>query len=400
MNRIVRVAIATCAVVLGVRGQTSRGTVTGLVTDPSTAVVGSARVEVRNSATGVSRSAVTNGAGIYRFDAVDPGSYEISIDAAGFKTAKTSPFDVAAAQVASVDIKLEVGERQTTVDITAESAQLQTDSPVRSATLDSKQIDDLPFVTRNPASLALIVPGVSTSRFGVGGVGSFSSDGARNRSNNFLIDGTENNDISVEGQAFTITLPDLVQETRVQTTNFDAEFGRAGGAVVNVITKSGGNEFHGTASWLLDVTNDDAITNTERLNAAVLLRGRPLPGTDNIWAGTLGGPIVHNRTFFYAGFQENHQLSSGSGTLPAPPGRGLGDTEPVVPAGRQSRVDLYRQVLAGTTATAQFADIALGNGRSSRVATIQRGFQPFLPQYTALSHGWPRHILRRRCRVI
>ena len=363
MSKIFRAALATILLTAGVSAQTSRGTVTGLVNDQSAAVVATAGIELKNTINGVTRSTQTNGSGLYRFDAVDPGTYEVTVTAPGFKAAKTNAFEVQAAQVASVDVKLEVGSQTSVVEVTAEAVALQLDSPVRSTTISTRQIDELPVASRNAVSLALNVPGVSTSRFGVGGGGSFSVNGARNRSNNFLIDGTENNDISVAGQAFQITLPDLVQEASVQTSNYDAEFGRAGGAVVNVITKSGTNAFHGTASWLLDVTNDDAITNTQGLDPAVQKRGKPLPGTENIWAGTVGGALRRNKTFFFGGFQDDRQLSSGSGTIPAPSAAGWATLNGLYPAGRNSRADLYRTVLAGATGTAQLTSIALGDNR-------------------------------------
>jgi hypothetical protein len=360
MKGIVRAMVAAVLLVAGAYAQTSRGTVTGLVMDPSSAVVANATVELKNTGTGVARSTQPSEAGIYRFDAVDPGNYEISATAPGFKALKVAEFGVAAAQVASIDLKLEVGSTETVVDVTGEAAVLQIDSPVRSATIENKPIQDLPYATRNPVSIALAVPGVSTSRFGVGGQGSFSVNGTRNRSNNFLIDGMENNDISVAGQALQITLPEMIQEVSVQTSNFDAEFGRAGGAVVNVITKGGSNDFHGSAAWLLDVTNDDAITNTQGLDPAVQKRGKPLPGTENIWSGTIGGPIKRNKTFFFGAFSDDRQKSSGSATALAPTANGWAKLSSLFPQGTNPRVDLFRQVLAGSTATAQPTNIALG----------------------------------------
>lgn len=343
--------------------QTSRGTVTGLVTDTSGAAVPAASIELKGTATGILRTAATNEAGIYRLDAVDPGTYQLSISKSGFKAMRSQTFVVGAAQIASLDAKLEVGTQQTSVEVSADAVTLQVDSPVRSSTINTKQITELPYQTRNSVSLALNVPGVSTSRFGVGGTQSFSVNGSRSRSNNFLIDGTENNDISVAGQAFQITLPDMVQETSVQTSNYDAEFGRAGGAVVNVITKSGTNDLHGTASWLLDVTNDEAITNTQGLDPEVQRRRKPLPGTENIWGGTLGGRIIKDRTFFFVGFQEDRQNSSGSATASAPTAAGWATLNALFPKGSNPRVDIYRAVLGTTTATAQPAMIALGNNR-------------------------------------
>jgi len=171
---------------------------------------------------------------------------------------------------------------------TEEAELCQTEAPVRGGNIDERRITELPVAGRNPVALALTLPGVSTNRYGFG-VGTFSVNGSRGRSNNFLIDGTENNDISVAGQAFQITNPDAIQEVSVQTSNYDAEFGRAGGAVVNVITKPGTNGFHGTASYLLDSTRDDALTNTQALGSGTrthFVQGRYSHPTSNRWIGS------------------------------------------------------------------------------------------------------------------
>ena len=170
-----------------------------------------------------------------------------------------------------------------------------------------------------------------------------------------------------------------MQETSVQTSNYDAEFGRAAGAVVNVVTKSGSKAFHGTASWLLDVTNDDAITNTQGLDPAVQKRGKPLPGTENIWGATFGGPIIKNKTFFFAGFQEDRQKSSGWSTAAAPTAAGWATLNSLFPNSANPLVDLYRAVLAGTTATAQPTMIALGNNRPGiEFGTATLGYANFV----------------------
>src|SRR5262249_62333534 len=135
------------------------------------------------------------------------------------------------------------GRREVPVAVRAESAPPpQPEAPARGRNIDATRLTELPIATRNPVSLALTLPGVSTNRFSTG-VQSFSANGGRGRSNNFLIDGTENNDISVAGQGFQIKNPDAVKEVSVQTSNYDAEFGRAGGAVINTITRSGSNNF-------------------------------------------------------------------------------------------------------------------------------------------------------------
>jgi outer membrane receptor protein involved in Fe transport len=357
-------SIAAILLLLGgmLSAQTSRGTVNGLVTDQSGAAVVGTDVDLRNTATNVVRNTKTNESGLYRFDAVDPGPYELTVTAAGFKAAKTQSIQIAASQVASVDIKLELGEQKSVVVVEAEAAQLQMETPVRGGTLSTVAITELPVANRNSVTLALTLPGVTTNQRSFGG-GSFSVNGGRGRSNNFLIDGTENNDISVAGQAFAITLPDLVQETVVQTTNFDSEYGRAGGGVVNVVTKSGTNEFHGMASYLLDSTIDDSISNTQGLDPNVLLRGHPPAGTEQIFAGTFGGPILKNRTFFFGGFQEDRQNAAGSFTVTVPSAAGRAVLNSLFPKGTNANVDNYNAYTGTTNATSQFFPVALGNGR-------------------------------------
>ena len=342
--------------------QTSRGTVSGIVTDPSGSAIASAAAVLRNTATGVTRDTTTNGSGVYRFDAVDPGPYQVNIKSAGFRAAQTATFQVAANQVASIDVKLEIGETTSTVEVSTDAAVLQTESPVRGDNIEAKRITDLPFSSRNPVSLVLTLPGVASNRYG-NGVGTFSVNGSRGRSNNFLIDGTENNDISVAGQAFQFRNPDAVQEVSAQTSNFDSEFGRAGGAVVNTITKGGTNSLHGSVGYLLDVTNDDAITNTQGLDPRVASRKQPNPGTDQWYYGTLGGPIIKNRTFFFGSYFEERQNSSGTSNFTVLSASARATLNSLYPAGTNKNVDLYNRVVGNTVATTQFTTVQLGSGR-------------------------------------
>lgn len=349
----------TCAAAFA---QTSRGTVNGIVTDQSGAAIAAVDVELRSLTTGVIRTTKSNEVGNYRFDAVDLGSYQIAANSTGFQQLQTQPFEVVANQVRTIDVRLELGEQKSVVQVVADTVQLQVEAPVRGVNIDTTRVTQLPFATRNPVSLALTAPGVTTNRAGPG-VATFSVNGARGRSNNFLIDGTENNDISVAGQAFQIRNPDAVQEVAVQTSNFDSEFGRAGGAVVNVITKGGTNEIHGTASFLLDVTNDDATTLNQSIDPNVISRGKPLPGTEQWWAGTIGGPIVKNKLFFFQSFQEQRQRSSGSSDVIAPTAAGRATFDSLFPKGRNPRADLFSEITAGVTASANPFTVALGNNR-------------------------------------
>jgi hypothetical protein len=354
---------------LAVLAQTSRGTVSGTITDPNGSVIAGAAVTLTNTTTSVSRSTVTNNQGIYRFDAVDLGDYTIKFTATGFGEVVKSNVVVSANQTATIDTQLQPGAQALSVSVTTETGSLlQTEAPVRGGNIDSRRIVELPVATRNPAMLALTLPGVSTNRFGFG-VGTFSVNGGRGRSNNFLIDGTENNDISVAGQGFQIKNPDAVQEVSVQTSNYDAEFGRAGGAVVNVITKPGGNQFHGTASWQYDTRRDDAITNTESLSPDIQKRGYPPYGTEHIFAGTLGGPVKlpfydgKDRTFFFTSYQNQRQASNTVATVLTPTAAGRATLRSLFPQGSNQRVDTLLNLTNGAVGTANPTLIDLGAGR-------------------------------------
>lgn len=316
-------------------GQTSRGTVSGVVKDPNGAIVSGAEVTLTNTETTVSRSSVTNDEGFYRFDAVDLGTYSVRVAAPNFSTAVKSGVTVAANQTVAIDADLQIGSQQAVVEVISGGEPLQTESPVRGGNISTRQITDLP-VGSNPTALALTLPGVVTNRTGVG-VGTFSVNGARGRSNNFLIDGTENNDISVAGQGFQITNRDAIQEVSVQTGNYDSEFGRAGGAVINTITRAGTSNFHGTLAFLYNTSSDDAITSSQARNPRVLARGKPLFNDNKIYSGTFGGPLflpnfgeggpvlntARDKNFFFVAYLDDRFRSpGGSVTLVTPTAAG------------------------------------------------------------------------------
>ena len=350
--------------------QTSRGTVNGVVTDTASAVVSGATVVLTNAATNVSRTTTANAEGLYRFDAVDLGVYSIKVTASGFAALTKSNVNVSANLTATVDAALAPGTTEMSVDVTAESgALLQTEAPVRGGNIDSKRIIELPIALRNPVALALTLPGVSTNRFGFG-TSTFSVNGGRGRSNNFLIDGTENNDISIAGQGFQIKNPDAVQEVSVQTSNYDAEFGRAGGAVVNTITKSGTNALRGTASWQYDSTRDDALTNTQSLDPSLKARGYAPYGTEHFFSGTIGGPVKlpklfdgKDHTFFFVAYQNQRQASNSTATVFVPSAAGRATLRGLAAAGVNPRLDSLLAVTEGTVGVASLRNIVLGSNR-------------------------------------
>jgi hypothetical protein len=346
----------------GLTAQTSRGTVSGFVTDPQDAAVPAATVELTALETNVTRTTRSNEAGLYRFEAVDPGTYKLAVRAKGFRMYVVPQIIVNAAQVVTHDVPVVVGDLTQTVEVSDTAIALQAESPVRGGSIVSRDINELPYASRNPVRLSLTLPGVTTTKFAVPS-NTFIVNGARGRSNNFMIDGTDNNDISVAGQTFEILNPGAVQEVSVQTTNYDAEFGRAAGGVVNVITRSGTNNLHGTAGFVLDSTRDDAISSSLAQDPAIRARGKNLPGTQQQFDGTLGGPIIRNRTFFHLSYLEQREFSTSSTAMVAPTAAGRATLLNLFPKGTNANADLLQEITSGFDGVFQTFPVALGSGR-------------------------------------
>ncbi len=359
---IVQALILVLAFTSAVHAQTSRGAITGIVSDPSGAVVSNAEVQLRNTATNVVRSTTSNSEGLYRFDSVDLGTYVVSISAQGFKAWQATGVEVAANQTARVDVKLLVGATAgEVVNVEGESSMvaLQANEEKRGATISELPLRDLPIISQTAVNLILTLPGAVRSDLGGSldsGVGAV--NGARARSNNFLLDGVDNNDISVTGPVNKTTNNDAIAEMSVQTSNFSAEYGRAGGAVINQITKSGTNSLHGTAAWVYRSEVFDATTLPQRAGAgpgATLSEIKP-PYKENIPAFTVGGPVYiphlydgRNRTFWFVGGQWDRE-SAGAGTtvfsnVPTPAGVAVLQSL----AGSCPNVALYLKALNGIT---------------------------------------------------
>jgi hypothetical protein len=298
--------------------QTSRGTVTGTVLDPAGAVVGAARVTLAGIETGVRLTTRSNEAGVYRFDAVDLGVYELQVTHPGFQIYLGSRIRVEANRVTTFDPHLEVGTAEARIEVSAESSEiLIKDSPLRGGNFQPREVRDLPLTSSNPLSLARTLPGVtdaSGSRvWSTGAGGGFSINGQRPRGNNYLLDGTENNDSAFTGEEQVLTIADAVEEASVQTGNFGVEFGRAGGGVFNVVTKSGTNSLHGTLLWRYQSQRLNSISNFNRLNH--------IPQSvfsNNVYGFTAGGPVRKNRTFFFAAYQKNDLHSTANYPLKLP----------------------------------------------------------------------------------
>lgn len=352
--------------------QTSRGTVTGAVTDPQGGVIQGATAELRNTGTNQTRTSTTNDSGLFRFDAVDLGTYDLKISAQGFKAHTSKGIEIQANRVASFDAQLETGGTEVVVEINAGTEEiLQKSDAVRGGNFNFKEISKISLANLNPYEITRLLPGVvlptGTTNFGNSASSGFSINGSRPRGNNYLLDGVENNDISVTGPAFTLNNEDAVAEVSLQTGIFSAEFGRAGGGVFNQVTKSGTNGFHGTARELYLSQAFNATTNGNRLSGLT----KPPVFTENIFGGTFGGPIKKDKTFFFGSAQWDRFRSTANFTgFLVPTANGLAKLRSLFPAGSNPRVDLYLSAFNGLLGVSNPSQVALGRAPGS---TVDRG---------------------------
>jgi len=300
MQTRISLLIAVLALAIGAPAQTSRGAISGTVTDNSGAVIADAEITLTHTQAGVRRSTVSNAAGIYRFDAVDLGLYELKVAQAGFRLSLATAIGVEANRTTTVDVRLEVGSVESQITVSAEADELLVkDGPLRGGNFRPRDVRDLPLLELNPLSLARTLPGVSHTTGGAisaigGSATQVSINGQRVRGNSFLLDGTDNNDLAFAGVAQPFNIADAVAEVAVQTGNFGVEFGRAGGGVFNLVTRSGTNQVHGTWLWHYQSQRFNSVSNVDKLNAtpnSVFSR--------NVYGFTLGGPVRRNKTFLF-----------------------------------------------------------------------------------------------------
>ena len=283
-------------------GQTTQGGIVGTIHDEKGASIVAANVTVTNVATGLERQTTTAENGSFRVLALPTGSYEIKAEAPGFATTVVKDIAVGIDQIRTLDLPLRVSGRSETVTVEADANLTQTESSKLGEIIDNRKVEDLPLNGRDFAQLARLNSGVAVSgggggqQGGEGNVSGFSSNGQRSTSNNFLVDGVDNNNYFA-GEAAQLPSIDSIQEFEVQTNTFAAEYGRNSGSVVNLVTKSGTNRLHGSAYEFFrnDVLDARNFFNDQRFPKAALRL--------NQFGGTLGGPIVKNRTFFFLNYE-------------------------------------------------------------------------------------------------
>src|SRR5213593_917103 len=299
--------------------QSTTGTISGSVVDAQQAVIPGAMVTARNVETNISRSVLTNEVGRFRIPNLPVGPYEVSVELSGFARYVRSGIILTLNQEAVLDLTLQPAGVSQEITVQENATALNVSNAEVGVHFDSRRISELPLGTpglgtggfRNVFNIALSAPGVSQlasgqSEFATGAT--FSVNGMRVRSNNFMIDGQDINEPGVAGRAQAINNPDIVQEIRLITNQFAAEYGRAAGSVMNVVTRSGTNNLHGTAFWF---HNDNALNAPSNLDKNAFAKA-PFRVENQIGA-TAGGPIIKNRTFFFGSYQRSADRRLGSG---------------------------------------------------------------------------------------
>ncbi|MGH9661768.1 MAG: carboxypeptidase regulatory-like domain-containing protein, partial [Bryobacteraceae bacterium] len=299
-------ATAICA------AQNITGTILGSVSDTTGAVVPAAKVSVTNADTSQSSETATDSAGRYEVPLLKPGKYGISVSAAGFQTLDRQGIRLTVGDRLRVDLTLHVGQISERVTVNERAELVESGTASLSTTLGARSIEDLPLKGRYVLQYAALTPGVQINPFAVnaGGGGltnaDFSVNGGRYRSNELLVDGVsssqpKNNDFGV------LPLPEGVVEMKIHTNSFSAEYGRTGGGVFNVITRGGTNQFHGSVFHFHQ--NDNLNANAWFANNRGQSKGN---FRRNLFGGSAGGPVVRNKTFFYADYQGARNSSAGS----------------------------------------------------------------------------------------
>ena len=292
---------------VGVHAQSATsGSITGTVRDPQGAAVPKAEVTVTEEKTGATRTVTATDDGFYNVTSLIPGIYSISTSPAGFKKTIQTGVELHVNENKTVNLDLQVGQVTETVTVTSESTPVELRSGEVSSLVTEKQVTELPLNGRNYAQLALMVPGVSpVTQAGAGGAFAtrgtglnsgvdMSVNGNQSNTNLWTVDGVNNMDVGSNRTLLVFPSVDSIQEFRVERNSFSAEFGQAQGAVVNLITKGGSNDFHGTLFEFF--RNDSLNANNFFLNRS----GQPRPQLEyNNFGGNFSGPIVKNRIFFF-----------------------------------------------------------------------------------------------------
>src|SRR5215471_10103559 len=303
---LVCLAIASCLGVAMSQAQSDAADLQGTVRDANGAVVANATITVRNTATNVTRETTTNDDGFYKIVNLPPGNYEITVKASNYKTAIIPSVKLTVGQTIDQPVPLEVGDLTATVTVTSVSPNIVETTNTNVATIiDRERIENLPINERNYLSFALTSSTVNRDAgrpIGPAPTTGLNFGGQRGRSNLVQIDGADNTDNSVNASRSTVS-QEAVQEFQVVSNSFAPEFGRSAGGVVNVVTKSGTNDFHGNVFGFLRDNDFQARNPFAPVDKPAFTRAQ--------YGGTLGGPLDRDRTFIFAAFEQRQRHETG-----------------------------------------------------------------------------------------
>ncbi len=298
-------------------GQSFTAAIRGVVTDQTGAAVSNAKVVITQTERNVQHTAMTDEKGRYQLSALTPGQYTLTVEANGFKRYAQSAFPLVVQEQATQDVQLQLGDVSSTVEVTSATPLVNTTIANLGQVIENKYILSLPNIARNSMSLVYLTPGVvgSGGRRGDSNT-NFSANGSRNSTSDVLVDGvtvvTVEQNSGVTDLKFSPSV-DMVQEFKMQTNFFSAEYGQTGGAVVNMVTRSGGNKYHGTGYYFL---RDDALNANDWFSNR---SGRPIPAfRRDQYGGVIGGPVIKDKTFFFGGLEYTRQQSPTSATISVP----------------------------------------------------------------------------------
>ena len=332
-------------------GQSTGGRVIGKVSDSTGAIVSGVNVALVNEGTGVSRETKTNENGDYSFVEVAPGRYRVECTIAGFKKNVQNNITLDVNQVLTLNVAMQPGGAQEVVEVTSEAPLVDTTSTQLGAVVDDRSVAGLPLNARDTYQLLQIQPGVQGTGgadlfYGSSQSGAVSVNGGRGRANNFSVNGGDANDLFANAPAVQPS-PDSIAEFRVITNNFDAEYGRNSGAVVNVVTKAGSNQVHGDFYEFF---------RNKALNSKGYLDPFKADNKTNQFGGTVGGPIKKDRTFFFGSYEGRRQIA------------GVTSDPVVVPSPAQLTGDFSAGGLSGAISDQTLVNIL--NGRCNLGASV------------------------------
>ncbi len=309
----IAISVVSCLALLGVHpalAQQATAKIVGTITDQQGAVVPSVKITVTNTATNMATQTVTDKGGFYEVLNLPIGTYKIVAHREGFRTVDVTTAPLEINQSLRVDLKLEVGGANEEVLVESQGSGVETINPTLGQSVTSRPIVNLPLNGRNVLSLALLQPGVTEDNpDDTSASQGFNIGGGRTDSVTYLLDGGLNNDLLTNGVVYNPN-PDSVAEFRILTSNYTAEYGRNGAGVIEVVTKSGSNQFHGSAFEFVRNTDFDA---DPYFNKDPLVNPVPLPRNNlkrNQFGGTFGGPIVKNHLFFFTAYQGQRQIET------------------------------------------------------------------------------------------